>query len=357
MKKCLLLCVMIILCSNTSFAHEDYITSSRSGKVRVSIEAGWDIYERRHIEIIAKLADILSKRMGNKETISIHYRLSIAPSEHPSQYAMNYRTGEPDADRENTSDIKIFCYYYDINTVEILKLVEYAITHKKEIKREQKPASASILLRHVPVNLTSIPASTINEILLAPTSDVITETLSEKIYRPFKKGVDEIWNDKRISYFFQNNQYHVFITERETYKKKGEWVYRERVLKTFDNIFQFNIVGYERALVFDSYNSFYSLYGQANGHGLTKEVISKRHIIDDDKCSRSQPFDIILMSGDRICIASPMRWRTKKYSNGSKVSWQGQYNMIYIIYDDVLIQNADDILDEAAMKQLGIPKE
>ncbi len=356
MKKCLVLCAMLLFASK-SFAHEEYITTSQSGNVTASIEAGWELYERRHMQIVAQLADILSQKMGNKESIYIYYKFCSANPESVPKYAINYKTGDLDPDRRDTSDIKIFCYDYGIKPIGVLKLLEYAITNKDKIQREQKPEAASIFLRHQHVSITSMSASTINEILFAPTSDVVMETLASKIYRPLQEGEGNSRYEKTISYYFQNNKYHVFLTDREL-DDDGGFIDKEIVVETFDNIFQFNVVGFRHALVFDSYNSFYSIRVLYVSHGARpKLAATKRHIIDDDKSFRGYPYNVVPMGGDRICISTLPVWWSKTYYDGRVTKEQRPYNMVYMSDNDVLIQNADEILDEAVTKQQGAPKD
>ena len=356
MKKCLVLCAMLLFASK-SFAHEDYITSVRNGNVKASIISGFEVEERRQIQIIGQLANILSDKLGNKETISIHYKHLYTTPDHPDQYAVNYKMITPDVIPGDVSDINITCYCYKINPANVLKLVEYTITNAKQIKREQD--SVSILLPYNRnIRTISIPVSTIQKVLDSETSSEIAETLLTRIYRPLKDG--ESMDKNNISYYFQNNQYHVYVQERSW--EDGMLVHNDVVIKTFDNIFQFSIVGYARALVFDSPNSFYAISPKRTGGFGPRDPVSKRHIIDDDGSTNYVPYNVIPMGGDRICIVTHDSKPGRLYYDEPEARWVSApfgrpYNMIYVVNNDVLIQNADDILDDAAMKQLGIISE
>lgn len=341
MKK-LVLFLLLMNC-NIAYAHSDWFYESTNGNVRTSIKTGWDYEEIRRMEMIGKLANILSEELNSNQAMYIYLNHLYTTPNASSQYYVSCSS------TEQNETILISCYCNRIDPVTVLKLAEYAALNKNDIKKTQQPIT--IKLPHEKTKeIISIPNETINKLLTATPSIAIVKTIANKIYRPLRKN--EFVN---ISYFYQNNKYFVF--KKEFVRKNGEYVDNEITVKELDDIYQFSVVSYEHALVFDTDKSFYFIDGaRLNGQYAPKEEVSKRHIISYMPTCR--PYGVFPIGADRICITihDSSDKPFKKYYGEAPIK-RGigkEYNMLYIADNDVLIQNADKIFDEAAMKQLGL---
>jgi hypothetical protein len=320
MKKYLLF-LLFVFSINIAYPHSDFGYDYDSGKVKVSIVTGFDYEELRKAQILSVLADSLSSEMKNN---------------HKIQILLNHKYTSPDCEPEynvystksgfgkSVLVVKVADYSFDIPN--ILHLVEHAILNKQTMSKWPYGLSADRVL------------------LYNPMSDLLKRILNIKVYRPY-----EGYSLSPISYYFQNNKYHVFIKDFRT---------EETVLKVFDNIFKFEEMKSNDIIVFDTNKSFF-FFDSDSYISQPRNKVSERHVFDNKGSFR--PCKVTYMGGDRfsICIyyhpVSEELFR-KYYDEPLKYEYHSinTKNMVYIATNEVLIENLDELIDDAAMQQLGL---
>lgn len=271
--KQLAISVLLTFISFASFGHSVSGLMQDYGNVRVYSYRETEREDFRKAFIIGQLAQQLAKALHYTEPISLYCWLgllkddSLATTYHVSFQNHSYNDNEGEGTEKLL--IKQEAKHYDV--IATLKLVEYAILYKKDIKQQQQWIKSTLFADRGEEKL-SISNDVIKAILAQPTSVLVQEILRTRINRPLLPD-DRIQD---IRYYWQDNQYHIY----RSIKLRNETELREVVLLTLPNIHQFADLDLV-FLVFDQVDSFYYIninrYDQDSG--INK--VSKRHVIKD----------------------------------------------------------------------------
>lgn len=256
MKK-LTLAFILIFSANPIFAHSDRVFTSKSGVVKTEITTGFNYEDINKVEITGKLINILSDELKNNTEIHVSVRHTYTSPDFKAKYSVSYESGK----------IIIKGYCYRVVPLDLVKLAEYGIKEKKNLKNTQKEEKFDIPYRTQ--TSLSVGDSAIAEVLNRPTSDTVIKVLKNKVYRPEKEG-----GNSHFTYYFQDNRYCIVGREYNYSNQKFE----EVVLAEYNDFFQFSVLLSENILLFDTDSSFVFYAAKARPFN-PKNRISKRHIL------------------------------------------------------------------------------
>jgi hypothetical protein len=322
-----LIVALIMMSGQTVKAHEDFYAIKEFGNVKVRIKTGFEYEEIYNIALLGQSAEKLCIALNYSKPILldfIHcYINNFVPDYHVSyDKILDEHIDHYVQQRKSTflKDYKITYIlagnYIDDNAIIVrqtakhfecqttLKLLEYAILNLN--------------------NINAIDTFDLNEALNSPTSDLVNNTMENKIYRSednFSHGV---------SYYMQKNRYFVFFS----FMSSGG------ILFDIEHIFDFQRTGNAGnwVVIFDSDSSFYYA-GGLNG-------LSKRHVLK--KSGNYRPFNITYIGNHKIAI---YYWYWKREREEDEV---GDYftvgdkekTMIYIPKEDRIIEDLDKLLKQ-----------
>jgi hypothetical protein len=329
MNRVKLLTFILLLISKVSLGHSDFWTYKDFGNVKVVIKTGFDYEEINKCWIIGELSHQLCKQLNYKNPVFLyfdhHYTGDVG-----SLYFIGHNNTPPKKSSATGEDE----FSPKINSLVItevnrqftpaitLRLLEYAIFNVNRVKTTQ--TILEYRLGYAFGSTKSIDTMEVRKITKTPMSSIIRQTLTYKIYR--LKGDRD---DNELSYFFQNNNFHVF------YKTNSD---RDSVLLTVDNIYQFAPVSWEKVLVFDTDSSFYF------AEGVNFPTASDRKIIDTTY-GNYRPYEVNAAGSNKVVISF--------WSRGAPGS--GNYkerSALYMIKTNTLIQDLDQ---ELRYRDAGMP--
>jgi len=253
-----------------SYAHEGIGFTQDYGNVRVLSYKEVDVEAFRKAFIIGQLTKKLADELQYTEPIYLdfHHNLfnsdSLSSIYHVSVENFKYH----DEANGNPEKLIIRQYANDYDVLSTLKLIAYAILNKGTIKKIQQEKENPI--KYGVRKFLSVNDDKIASILQLPITEIVAKVMQTRIDRP-------VFSDERrpeISYYWQNNQYHVF---------RNMWMHQEKEnveLLTLSHMYQF--VNLDLVfLLFDSSASFYYIninrYEEQGG----RNKVSARHIIED----------------------------------------------------------------------------
>jgi hypothetical protein len=251
-----LLTLLFILITNTAFGHKDLFIIKDFGNVKVRIITGFEYEEIRKGWIIGEMASKLCQQLNYTKPIFIdfnHHYVSDCKADHfisfdDGSIIQKWETEKPQAVlKENALVIREVSRQFSPSVT--LKLLEYAISNVYKIRSAQKTIAYN--QNYCQWKIKTIDTLLIKKIVRKSVSEAVNKVLSAKVYRQ-EEG------KSCISYYFQDNKYHVFYNER---------IVNYPVLLIVDNIYQFLD---KNNVVFDTDSSFYYI-----GNSRT----SKRQVI------------------------------------------------------------------------------
>ncbi|NDV80158.1 hypothetical protein [Dysgonomonas sp. 511] len=252
--------------STSLFAHSDVGYQYKYGNVKGYIFYGYYEHEERNkAEIIAQYAELLAKEMNYRDTIFLNFThdyVKGAQKEYEYKILLNgEKKGLPIVISQNRNR-------YDI--IQTLLLVEYAINNKAAIEKTPQKM---------------LPDADMEKITSRSISENVSKIISHKIYKPADRINADLDQIDEISYYVQNNKFHVYKKGSTHNAEKDVLEKTEEVLLQLDNIYQFSKLrlypyyGSSKAVVFDSDSSFYCIDIAAD-YDFDRTFFSKRYPID-----------------------------------------------------------------------------
>jgi hypothetical protein len=307
-------------------SHSDIAKTYNFGRVTSSILWGFYEHEERNKAIIiSMLADTLLEELHFPDEINLGFSHSYVDKSKET-FSLSLVSEDKAAPR-----IKIVLNSYRYDTEKVLKLLEYAILNLKELKRVDNQDSVAVgdFVDGVSKKRRTYRISRISNVLVEfalkkPTSDVVKSLLSKKMYRPSDDMTKS--NNSSISYYIQNDQYHVF--HRLTMNGKG---YELDVMK-LDNIFQFVPAQvFDRVMVFDTDSSFYFLnYFNAKSVQLSRKIVPSLNV-------KYYPYQVSF-PGQSMVTFSKM--------DNTKMGYSNDRYYIYRIEDEYLVTDLNKVIDQ-----------
>lgn len=331
------------------FAHSDAITICKIGRVKTFVQWGFNEHEERNKAlIISRLADSLIFDLKFDHDIRIRFKHLYASKE--ANYATyQNKINEPKYTLSLVSydklprEISLSINGYEFNTEETLKLLDYAIKNFRKLKKEYPEKITTFNFKEFNYDYYNSENKTgekpyierlyhsesfisyieVLTILQQPASKAVKKVIEKKVYRPLEKN--ELTPTEGISYYMQNGKYYIFHRFRDFRNNSS----KDTIVLVLNSIFQFeNKKSQERAIVFDSYCSFYCI------DKFNNNFLSKRQIIPDLK-SFYRPFNVQFPGKSIIAI-----------SKSQSMILGSERNIIYRIKDDLLIPDLDKLLDK-----------
>ena len=321
MKRRHILALVFALAFRTVFAHQNFFVREDFGNVKVEIQTGIHNEEINKVLLFGQLAEKFAKQLNCSKPIFLNFEHNYTKTPDLA-YFISYGTGKiRDVSNkklqliEDSLSISQHAKQFDAQVT--LKLLEYAIVNANSIKSSQKEITYTDSYRQR--TLVSIDATLIEKVLTEPNSAQVNKALGlkferpEKLYRP------------RFSYYLQDNKYTVFSRPDIVRKPRKE----DTNLITLDNIYDFKRIkdyaNESSVVVFDTDSSFYFI-GYEDG-----DKVSKRHIMQN--MDDYTPFDVVYIGSQKVAIS---------YQRGR--GSRDNRTLIYLIKDDVLIQDLDKLI-------------
>ena len=328
MKRRYLLALVFALAFRTVFAHEDFTLGENFGNVKVEIITGFEYEEINKVLLFGQLAEKFAKQLKYSKPIFLDFKHHYTRDDGPA-YFISYGTGKVwDATAkkarliEDSIVISQFARQFDAQVT--LKLLEYAILNANSIKSSQKEITHKDRYRER--TLDSIDTALIEKALNEPNSAQVKKALGLKFERPVE------YFSPRFSYYLQDNKYTVFLREDKEdtslitlFSRRNK---KDTNLITLDNIYDFQQVteyaNGHSVVIFDTDSSFYFI-------DECGDKISKRHIMQNMEGCR--PFNVAYIANQMLAISCQFLGRG-----------HGDRTLLYLIGDDVLIQDLDKLI-------------
>jgi hypothetical protein len=313
---------IVLAVSQLAYGHSDFYREQDFGNVKVRIKTGFDYEEIKKAWIIGELSQKLCEQARYKRPIFIdfvhHYTSDCVPD-----YFLSYDDGtivESWGDRQEKpiaegNALVIRQVSRKFTPAITLKLLEYAIANQKRIKDEQKKLAYH--KNYCQWSVQSIDTAQARAIAMGRISGEVQRILNTRIYRQEKDGKPK----GEVSYYFQDNQYHLFCNDNTA---------KDSVLLRVDNVHQLKKLPYGKAIVFDSDSSFYAI------EGVYAPQVSRRYIIENIG-RHYQPIPVQLVG--ELKVAFPFGERLRMGKVKERIA-------LYRFDKDELIQDLDALLDE-----------
>ncbi len=335
LKRLLVLVLILLPSANTVLADEPGYSIRDCGNVKVRIETGFEYEEINKVAIIGELARRLTKNLGYRETVFLDFE-HFYTRDCDADYFVSFDDGAdpevltwtPPTSRKPEPFLKSPALVirqvsrsFDVATT--LKLVEYAVSHVAEIKRDQQLRIHKDRYDHW--QALSIDKDKITKIIAAPISPTIEEVWREPTFRP---GTERSMSSG-LSYYFAGGKFVVY-----------SWRYDlEKPLLSLEDIYDFQKVLGSQALVYDTDESFYYV---ANRYRMRS--CSKRHVIEDTH-DYHRPYETQSLGHDKIAICFSYRVPGQPADKRSPIPRRKQRVLIYRPEQDDLVQDLDELLD------------
>lgn len=252
--------------SRIAFGHSDFWMSKDFGNVKVRITTGFHYEEINKSWIIGELAKRLCQKLNYTKPIFVDFSHYYVGNCEPD-YFLSFDDGSI-LETWNTEKPKPFLKVHALVIREVsrqfnpsttLKLLEYAVKNADKIKSSQKLIEYKENYCHW--RIKTMDTGLVKNVANGITSNTVNTVLSTKVYRQ---------NDQRqktdMSYFYQNEKYHIFYREFEG---------RDSVLLVVENIYQLSVVSFDKVVVFDSDSSFYFVQGVNDPHRSQRKIIDR----------------------------------------------------------------------------------
>ena len=317
-----LLFLLLLLSSSDVFAHQDFWMIKTFGKVKVRIKTGFNYEEINKAWIIGELTNKLANSYKYEDTIFLDFNHSYTGDVRPD-YFISYDDGSIKQTWSGAETlyflkgkalvVREVARRFDASAT--LKLVEYALTHLADVKKEQKPLEYNKNFCQWLIN--SIDTSKTTQIVKGTSSKLVSEIMNKKIYRP--KNEKE---SNSISYFFSNNKYHVFYNDYNV---------KDSVLLVVDNIYQFETISFNEVIALDTDSTFYYIQGVNNPHASQRLTIK-------NKFDFYRPYEITRVGDYKVVFS--FGYYTKEEGRQPK-----ERTLLYRSDKNEVVQDIDKLLD------------
>lgn len=317
MKRFKLLTLLFVLTSNIAFGHQDFWVIKDFGNIKVRIKTGFQYEEIKKSWIIGELAYKLCQQLNYTKPVFIDFEHFYVGDCEPG-YFLSFDDGSIIQTWEREKP-KPFLKEKSLVLREVsrqftpsitLRLLEYAIANIDKIKADQRTIEYN--QNFCQWKIKSFDTSQIKKVVRENLSVVVNKILSTRVYRQ-----EDEKNKSGISYYFQNNKYHVFVNESK---------FKDSVLLTVDNIYQFQSLSFNESIVLDTDSSFYFVQaGVNNPHSSGRKIIE--HTYD-----YYRPFDISTIGFNEVNFSF---WY---YDRTGGIEYK-ERNVVYKTDTDELLQN------------------
>jgi len=334
-------CILIVSLNMTAghvSAHSNFFHCESFGNVKTSILTGYYYEEINKVTIFGQLAEKMSKELNYSGLILLDfnhtYTRNVEPDFFISFDSISYWNENSEKWlKEKGIVIRQFAKQFQAQTT--LKLLEYAISNLKNIKSTQRQIEYK---NHYNLKITSIDTLKIEKILSTPNSKFLNNILQQRIDRPEKD-----FRNGGISYYWQNDNYYVFVKYMWWNNDEQNFYYPEYVLFVIENVFDFHRFKNWSTVIFDSDSSFYVAkqnaqipFGQGSSISIHEPQLSRRHVIENT-FGYCRPFNVENIGGDKVSI------NFQYYSRGGGRQPRERI-LIYLVEEDELIQDLDELL-------------
>lgn len=251
--------ILLLFITFNCYAHKDKVLGEIYGNVKVYLRTGFENSEFDKIKIIGKLSEKISQRLRYKDTIFIEYVQDYTDQYSDDLYILEYGNSNYKIFsgikseykiESNNKGLSVRIYADRINIVDILRLVEFTISNKKNTNKYLDEKSIGYNVHEDKVLLE--PLITIStddkliEKILSSESQIINDVISKKVLISGQElyGMELYWKDDKFIFAYNHIQ-----------SKKREIVFE---IKDF---FHHNIINSNDAIIFTSKFEFYYLDG------------------------------------------------------------------------------------------------
>ena len=292
------------------------------GNVKVRIKTGFQYEEIKKSWIIGELANKLCRQLNYTKPVFIDFNHYYVGNCEPD-YFLSFDDGSI-IETWDTEKPKLFLKENSLVIREVsrqftpsitLRLLEYAIANAEKIKLTQKTIEYN--QNYCQWKIKTVDTLQVKKITTEKISEVVNKTLLTRVYR---QEDEKVKSD--ISYYFQNNKYHVFYNDYKV---------TDSVLLIVDNVYQLKSISFNETIIFDTDSSFYFVQGVNNPHSSKKKVIEK--IYDN-----YHPFEISTVGSYKVTFSF---W----YYDKTEGRQPKERNVLYKSDTDELLQDLDKKID------------
>lgn len=322
MKKVILALLILLVVVLKVQSHSDIGIIYKFGSVTSSIVRGFNEHEERNrAMIISMLADSLLEMHHYSNNVILNFTHSYT-----DKTIETFSVSLVSYDKE-TPQLKIDLKGYQYDTEKVLKLLEYAILNMKNWQKQQDQNSVVVedfydvvSMQRRSCRIYNISNFIVGIALKGQPSDVVQGLLLKKMYRP-SDDLTKLDNSS-ISYYLQNNQYHIF--HRMSMNRK---VYELDVL-ILDNLFQYVPDSrVDRAMIFDTDSSFYFLnYINARSVKLSRKIIPSLPF-------KYRPYQVSFLGQSMVTFCKNTGSGIERY-------------FVYRINDEYLVTDLDAVINQ-----------
>jgi hypothetical protein len=231
-------------------AHTGVGATQNYGNISVHSYKDLEVEEFRKAFIIGQLAKKLADQMQCTDSIHLdflfnYYKHDSLPTAYHVSVEQIDRWGKKSKTGIEKIVIRQYAYQYDFEAT--LKLLEYAIKNRKQIKKSQtwkrNPAAQGVR------SFLSISDDEIGRVQRRVSSAVVKKVMQTRVDRPLISSEDR---QHGVSYYWQNGAFHIFKKMRLL----GENKETDAVITELPDIYNFHSL-FPMTVVFDSPASFY----------------------------------------------------------------------------------------------------
>lgn len=318
---------IIILCtifSRFADAHTGVGMTQHYGNVEVFSFKNYNLEEFRKAFIIGKLAKKLADKLNYTDSIYLdfyhnHHKIDSLPYIYHLVIDRLRALGQIHKTGGEKIIVRQFANEYNVE--ETLKLLEYGLMHRKQIKQNQSIKNNATIYSSLVRSFLSISDAEIQQILQKPSSTAIKEVMQNRVDRP----TFEYDSQSSISYYWQNDIYYLF--RQQTSKQKNP---KETIIMELPRIHTFYPL-YPMTVVFENPASFYVIHPNHRDPKTGTYIPSKKQTISH-MSNIDQGKKVSAISHDDISIF--FRYGHRGFAdNATRL-------LLYLSHADTLIQDA-----------------
>jgi len=253
-------------------AHTGIGVTKNYGHICVLSYKEVEVEEFRKAFIIGQLAEKLADEIQCTDSIYLDFLHNFCKDERlPTAYHVSVEQVRDWSKMLKTGGEKIiirqYANQYDIEAT--LKLLEYAMKNREQIKQQQTMKRNPEL--YGVRSFLSISDTEINQILQQPNSTALEAVLQTRVDRPL---LDPNERPSAVSYYWQNNTFYIFQKKRLKGKKEPT----DAVIAKLPHIHTFHPL-YPMTVVFDRDDSFYFIHPNHRDPATGNYACSQRQVI------------------------------------------------------------------------------
>lgn len=311
--------IFLLFCFQSSFAHSDFWQTRQYGNVITRVISGFDFEEIHKVKLIGQMTRDLCDSLNYKDTIYLDFKHAYTSPIKSTYFVgvdnnwLDYYNGELFYFSQPNIIITEHGQTFDFKKT--LKLVEYAITNKKKVLKEQKRRETQI--RYSYFDLNTISTKKTLEIAKGKSSTLVENILLNKYYREL--DIERPY----LSCYWSRGEYHF---EARRYNKPDTLIFSTKNIYS-SQFFQ------EAAFIYTTDSNLVFING-------LNPFASKEHLIEEkSKIFEYRPIKFVQIN--RYNYACSFSFHNPDAKTMEEALQLHQRTLFYQVANDKLIQNLE----------------